>query len=172
MGKLSTLIIGGAIGAAAALLYAPRRGEETRAMVSEKVNAIWGEAKDFTARAPQGVQAAYDSAQTRGESVFHGAAVKGQEFAQTAKVQATEFAHKATEKGQEAYNAVASRVQEAVSAGPEHPAVASDELREKIEAARQRIAAQVVKNAEESRPAPVEIQADAVSDVKPDDTRE
>ncbi|NPD31944.1 YtxH domain-containing protein [Berryella wangjianweii] len=142
MGKISTLLIGGAIGAAAALLYAPRKGEETRALVSEKVNAVWGEAKDWTAGAPAQAQSAYQSAQVRGEAVLRDVTAKGQELASAAKAQASEFAQVASEKGHE----VASFVQDAVTASP----AADDELRAKIEAARQRIAAQVVKNAEES----------------------
>ena len=44
MSKIVPFIIGGAMGVAAALLYAPRTGEQTRAMVSEKVNAQIGRA--------------------------------------------------------------------------------------------------------------------------------
>ena len=64
-------------------------------------------------------------------------------------------------KGQEIYGAAASRVQEAKS-GVKPAPDGTDDLREKIEAARARIAAQVAKNAEESAAAaseeiPVEV---------------
>ena len=47
MAKFGPFIVGGIVGAVAGLLYAPRAGVQTRALVSEKVNAVWGEASDF-----------------------------------------------------------------------------------------------------------------------------
>ena len=46
MGKISSFIPGAAIGVAAALLLAPKTGEQTRALVTEKANSIVGEAKE------------------------------------------------------------------------------------------------------------------------------
>ena len=40
MGKISSFITGAAIGVAAALLLAPKTGEQTRALVTEKANSI------------------------------------------------------------------------------------------------------------------------------------
>ncbi|MBO4352194.1 MAG: YtxH domain-containing protein [Eggerthellaceae bacterium] len=112
MGKLSSFMTGAAIGIAAALLLAPRTGEQTRALVAEKANAVTGEAKDFGAGFPASAQDAIKSAQEKAASLTKGAA-------------------------------------------PAAPAatVADDELREKIEAARKRIAAQVAANAEASKAA-------------------
>ena len=124
--KIGAFLVGGLVGAAAALLYAPRSGQETRVLVSEKMNAAWGQAQEFGAQA-----------QARGQEVVQGATAKGQEVAQGVAA-----------KSQELYGAAASRVQEA--AGNIKPTFTekNDDLREKIEAARQRIAAQVAKNAE------------------------
>ena len=127
MGKISFFITGAAVGVAAALLLAPRSGEETRAFVTEKANAFAGEAKDFGAGMPGTAQGAYQTVRDKGASI--------------------------------ASDAV-SRVK-----GGANPAPAdSDELREKIEAARKRIAAQVMENAEKDKAVEVEAGAEAAAE--------
>jgi gas vesicle protein len=42
MGKFGSFLLGGAIGVGVALLFAPRTGEETRALVAEKADEYWG----------------------------------------------------------------------------------------------------------------------------------
>ena len=141
-------IVGGVVGAAAGLLLAPRSGEQMRAMVSEKANAVIGETKDWGS-----AQEAYKSAQEKGAAVFQDVAAKGQEFAKNAQAQATDF-----------MNATAERIKNATPT-PEQEAQV-DDLREKIEAARQRIAAQVVANAEQAAgAAPVEAAAEVAEAV-------
>ncbi len=127
--KLGIFLAGGVIGAAAAFLCAPCTGKETRAVVAEKVNGAWGQAQEFGAQAQVKGQQAVQTATTKGQDIAQGVAAKGQEF----------------------YSAASSRVQEV--AGNIKPAFTekNDDLREKIEAARKRIAAQVAKNAEESQ---------------------
>ena len=117
MGRISSFVTGAALGVIAALLLAPQTGEQTRALVAEKANAVTGEAKDFGAGFPASAQDAIKSAQKKAASFTKGAA-------------------------------------------PAAPAasVADDELREKIEAARQRIAAQVAANAEATKAAAEEVQ--------------
>lgn len=46
MGKFNAVLFGGILGAAAALLLAPRTGEETRALVTGKVNDLLGRLED------------------------------------------------------------------------------------------------------------------------------
>ena len=118
MGRISSFVTGAALGVIAALLLAPQTGEQTRALVAEKANAVTGEAKDFGAGFPAAAQDAIKSAQEKAASLTKGAAA------------------------------------------PAAPAasVADDELREKIEAARQRIAAQVAANAEATKAAAEEVQ--------------
>lgn len=128
MGRISSFITGAAIGAAAALLFAPKTGEEARAFVTEKANAVAGEAKDFGASIPGSAQDVLKTAQEKG----------------------TEFVKSATGLGQEFVS----------GAAPSQP---DDELREKIEAARKRIAAQVAENAEASKA--VEVAASAAEAV-------
>ena len=117
MGRISSFVTGAALGVIAALLLAPQTGEQTRALVAEKANAVTGEAKDFGAGFPASAQDSIKSAQEKAASFTKGAA-------------------------------------------PAAPAasVADDELREKIEAARQRIAAQVAANAEATKAAAEEVQ--------------
>ena len=118
MGRISSFVTGAALGVIAALLLAPQTGEQTRALVAEKANAVTGEAKDFGAGLPASAQDAIKSAQEKAASLTKGVAA------------------------------------------PAAPAasVADDELREKIEAARQRIAAQVAANAEATKAAAEEVQ--------------
>lgn len=115
MAKIGSFITGAAIGALAALLLAPQAGEQTRALVAEKANAVAGEAKDLGANLPNAAQDAFQAAK---------------------------------QKGQDLVGDASARVKE-VSGQPAE--VDSDDLREKIEAARQRIAAQVMENAEQSQ---------------------
>lgn len=127
MSKIGPFITGAAIGALAALLFAPQTGEKTRALVVEKANAVAGEAKDFGAGFPGN---------------------------------ASDILKNAQEMGQGFVSDAQARVKEATGQPAE---IDSDDLREKIEAARQRIAAQVMENAEQSKA--VDVAAEAVEEV-------
>ena len=81
MGRISAFLIGGAVGAAAALAFAPYTGEKTRALVAEKANAIAGEAKDFSAGLPGSAQDAYQAAREKGEAFINDAQGKVKEVA-------------------------------------------------------------------------------------------
>ena len=128
MGRISSFITGAAVGCIAALLLAPRTGEESRAFVAEKANAVVGEAKDFAAGLPGSATSALSSLTKSATSLVKDAPAKVQGVA----------------KGQ--------------PAAPKAAPADSDELREKIEAARKRIAAQVMENAEQAKA--VEVKAD------------
>ena len=133
--KLAWFICGGVVGAVAALLYAPRSGAETRAMVAEKANEVWGQTKDWGAQASENVQQIYKEATEKGQEVF----AKGQAMVQNA-----------AEKAQETAKDMAGKAKEAASNVAPKFAESNDQLRDKIEAARQRIATQVMKNAQEA----------------------
>ncbi len=153
--KFGVFLAGGLVGAAAALLCAPRTGREARGMVAEKVNAVWGEAQEL------GAQTASTAQQVVEDVAGADAAARTQTFAQDAVVKGQNVVSAVASKGQEIYGAAASRVQEAKNSVKPDPD-GTDDLREKIEAARARIAAQVAKNAEESAAAaseeiPVEV---------------
>ena len=141
--KLGIFLAGGVAGAAVALLCAPRTGQEARTLVAEKVNAAWGQAQNIGADAGSNAQHAYQNVAARGQEVVSNVQARGQEVAGQA----------------------AARVQEVAAKVKPSFTQDNDELREKIEAARQRSANQVAKNAEESgeaAEAPVEVAAEAV----------
>ena len=87
-GRLGTFIIGGIVGAAAALLYAPRTGEETRAYVADKANEAWGNAQNYSSDASNLGQQFYGDAVARGQEMYQNAAG----VAQQAYTRATETA--------------------------------------------------------------------------------
>lgn len=139
--KLGVFLAGGAVGAAIAYFTCPRSGFENRNLAKDAVSAVLETAGAGTTDvANQATQAAQN------------VAAQGQEFVKQAAEKTHEFYATASTKVQEVASGVGTGVATAAD---------NDELRKKIEAARQRIAAQVVKNAEEAQlvdvePAPVE----------------
>ena len=119
--KLGAFLAGGLAGAVIALLYAPRSGQETRAMVTDKMNNAWGEAQELGAQASANAQHMYQEATAKGQDFAQNVAEKGQQFASAAQ-----------SKGQELYGAAASRVQEAAENIKPAFSEKNDELREKI----------------------------------------
>jgi len=66
MGKkfaIGSFIVGGLVGAVVALLYAPRPGSETRALVADKVDEIWGQGQAYTQSAYAKIQEGFSVAQ-------------------------------------------------------------------------------------------------------------
>jgi gas vesicle protein len=47
MGRLGYFVLGGVVGAGIALLFAPRTGEETRALVAERADEYWGKGQTW-----------------------------------------------------------------------------------------------------------------------------
>lgn len=139
MGKVIPFITGAAIGALAALAFAPQAGEKTRALVVERANAFAGEAKDFGAGMPGTAQDAFNTMRDKGAELLKDAPSMAQGIADGATARVKGVTGQA-------------------------PAESNDELREKIEAARRRIAAQVMENAEQSKA--VDVVAEAAEDVK------
>lgn len=130
MGKFTTFLIGGIVGAAAGLLFSPRTGAENRAKVSEAIN------EKVNLEVPAGVQE------------------KAGQFVEAAASTSQKVINTVVDNGSDAYKNVVSRVNQ-------NPTVQAfndngDELRQKIDAARERIATQVAKNAEAARDAAVD----------------
>lgn len=90
--KLGIFLAGGAVGAVAALLCAPRTGQEARTMVAEKVNEAWGQAQNISADAGVNAQQVYQSAAARGQEVVSSVQAKGQEVAGQAAARVQEVA--------------------------------------------------------------------------------
>lgn len=139
MSRLTSFIMGGLVGAGLALFLTPRTGEQNRALVTEKANAFAGEARDFASNMPDAIQDTY----------------------RTAVDQGTNFVNNAVEKGTDLVSGAAARVKEV--SGQVKDEADTDELRDKIEAARQRIASQVMENAEQSKAAAAKV-AEAAAD--------
>lgn len=139
--KMGFFLAGGIIGAAIMYFASPRSGYENRNIAKSAFNAVLD-----------------NGAQSTGT----GAVETIQSVAKNVANQAQDLAEAAIEKGQEFYVTASSRAQDFVSGAREESA-ADAELREKIDAARQRIAEQVVKNVEESQGEKdqIEVTADA-----------
>lgn len=160
-GKFGAFVVGGVVGAAFALLYAPRTGQETRALVADRANEAWGTAQRC------GVEA-----QLRGQQIYGDMSAKGQAAYQAASANAQQAYTQASETAQDAINAAQSHMQDMRDNVKPVFTEKNDELREKIEAARQRIASQVAKNAEvahevmnEKIPVAADAAVDAVAQV-------
>ena len=158
--KFSAFVVGGLVGAGVALLCAPRKGVETRALVAEKASTAFGQAKTVGDQAVERGQALYEDAVVQGQKAYD-YAVAGTQAAYT----------DVTLKGRQAYETAAQHVQGAAqkaqkTADAVKPAFSekNDELRAKIDAARERIAAQVAKNAEAAHAAVAEQKVNEVVD--------
>lgn len=159
--KLGVFLAGGAIGAALALLYAPRTGVETRAMVAEKANQAWGDVSEYGAKAQAKTAQVYADVAAKGQQVYEQAGVSARETKDTVTAKAQDFISQAQTQVNQARETVRPVFTEK-----------NDELRDKIEAARKRIASQVVKNAEvahevmsEKIPVAAGVAVDAVASV-------
>ncbi len=133
MGKFATFIVGGAVGAVAGLLLSPRSGSENRALLGEVINEKGGNLS-----CPVNVQE------------------KASKLVEAAASGSTKVINTVVDNGGEARKAVAQRAQKLTPESVKAFDANGDELRQKIEAARERIATQVAKNAEAARDAAVD----------------
>ena len=133
MGKFATFLIGGAVGAVAGLLLSPRSGAENRALLNEVASEKCG-----TISCPPQLQE------------------KAGQFVEAAATTSTKVINTVVDNGAEARKAVAERAQKFAPAPVQAFDNNGDELRQKIDAARERIATQVAKNAEAARDAAVD----------------
>lgn len=134
MGRFMSLLAGGVIGAAAAFLFTPRNGAENRAVLAEKISA-------GVDKLPSEV---HDAASSAVSAVAAGSTVA---------------INTVVDNGSDALKAVRGKVQAAPAVVEQAAAPAlseADDLRDKIDAARERIAAQVAKNAEAVQDAAVD----------------
>ena len=118
MGRFATFLVGGLVGAGIALLTTPRTGEENRALINDTLNENY----------PDAMKAARATTN---------------QLVDAAATTSTKVINTVVDKGAEVKKGLTSRVEQTAPA-----VVENDELRDKIDAARERIAAQVAKNAE------------------------
>src|SRR3989304_242351 len=88
---LAGFIVGGLVGAAVALLMAPKSGEETRTYIKDKGIELKDEAMKSTEEARQKASSALAEARAKAEAAASEYKVKAEELAQQAKVQAGEL---------------------------------------------------------------------------------
>ena len=129
--KLGYALLGGAIGAAAAMLLSPKTGEENRAIVAEKVNALWGDAQNLGANAGESAQQAYQKVAGQAQEVAGKASARVQEVASNLKP-SSEGTDELREKIEAARQRIANQV--AKNAGE-----TSDAAAETIEAAVEKV---------------------------------
>ena len=140
MGRFTSLLIGGVVGAAAAFLFTPRNGAENRAVLADKLAAS-------ADKIPAEVKERANSAVA---SLASGSTVA---------------INTVVDNGSEALKVVKGKVQPIPAAVEQAAAPAlseADDLREKIDAARERIATQVAKNAEAVQDAAVDKVPDVI----------
>lgn len=108
---LKGLIIGGLIGAALGILYAPKSGKETREDIARKTEDLLSKAKDEYDKAVAKSKAAYESALLRLKELESSAKEKVEEV----EGKVSEFAHQSAEAMQDNKN----RLKKAIDAGVE-----------------------------------------------------
>ena len=144
MGKgLKGLILGGAVGAALGILYAPRAGKKTRAMLAEKTDALWGEEAQKQGTILGEVAKTTKTAVEAGQNIFN----------EAQKTKFGEMTREATQKGQKIFKDTTSFVNDFTEENV-RPVFAekNDDLRKKIDSARKKIASQVSQNAQTAKP--------------------
>jgi gas vesicle protein len=130
MKKVCWFLTGGLLGAAAAIFLTPRTGEQTRNMVADYAGTVVTDAQGARAQAVDAIQNGIAQAQEKGAEVVSAAQEKRAEVAATVQD-------------------AAENVKDAAVNARGNASDKNDELREKIEAARARIAAQMKQNAAE-----------------------
>lgn len=138
MGKgFKALIFGGAVGAALGVLYAPRDGKKTRAMLAKKTDALWGPKAQEQGTILGEVAKTTKTAVEAGQNIFN----------EAQKGRFGDFTRQATDMGQKWFKGTSAVVGDFTSENV-RPVFAekNDELRRKIDKAREKIAAQVSQN--------------------------
>lgn len=108
---LKGLFIGGLIGAAIGILFAPKSGKETRQEIADKADELLAKAKEEYEKAAEKSKAAYEAAVTRLKNAEGVAREKVEEI----EVKVSELAH----QGAEALADNKNRLKKALDAGIE-----------------------------------------------------
>ncbi len=91
---LAGLLIGGLVGAAAALLTAPKSGEETRAVIKEKSIELRDKASEVTHDTRLKAEKALEEARARSDIALEDVRLKAEELARLTKERAVEIQEK------------------------------------------------------------------------------
>jgi gas vesicle protein len=110
---LAGFLIGGLIGAAVALLYAPQSGEETRTIIKEKSIELKDKASETAEDARARAEKALEEAKARAEVAIQETRVRAEELARVTKEKAVDF----QQKGQVVLEDQKTRLESAIEAG-------------------------------------------------------
>jgi len=91
------LILGGVVGAVAALLSAPNSGEETRTVIKEKSIELRNRAVDLSHDARMKAEKAFEDASVRADEALQELRVRADDLAKVTKERALELKTKVTE---------------------------------------------------------------------------
>ncbi len=106
-------LIGGLIGAAVALLYAPQSGEETRTIIKEKSIELKDKTTETAEEARLRAEKALEEARARAEAAIQEARVRADELARITKEKAVDF----QQKGQVVLEEQKSRLDNVIEVG-------------------------------------------------------
>ncbi|MCL2807542.1 MAG: YtxH domain-containing protein [Coriobacteriia bacterium] len=102
-GKIIAFFVGGAIGATVALLFAPRSGKETRAIITDKAEEVWGEGAQLYAQG-------FERIKTEAANVQKTAAQANEELRSKIENARTAIAEQIAKNAQTARDAINSRI--------------------------------------------------------------
>lgn len=108
---VKALVVGGLIGAAIGILFAPKSGKETRQDISLKADELLGKAKEE-----------YEKASEKGRAAYEAATVRARELEGIAREKAGEIGEKVSElaaQGAEKLTEGSGRLKKAFDAGVE-----------------------------------------------------
>jgi len=121
---LAGFMIGGLVGAAAALLLAPQSGEETRTLIREKSIELKDKATETAEEAIQRAEKTLEEARARAEAAYQEARVRAEEVAQLTREKATQL----QERGQIVLEKQKTRLEDAIEAGKKATQRKKDEM--------------------------------------------
>lgn len=110
---LAGFVIGGLVGAAVALLYAPQSGEETRTIIKEKSIELKDKATETAEETRARAEKALEEARARADLAIQETRTRAEELARITKEKAIDLQH----KGQVVLEDQKSRLEGAIEAG-------------------------------------------------------
>lgn len=135
-------LIGGIVGACAALLFAPRSGAEMRSLLTGKTDEYWGQGKSICEEGAERLEDVYKAASEKAEEAYRIGREKADEVYRAGRERVGELYKSAAGASEDGYTVASDEGSVAAEDASAH----NDELRAKIAEARKRIAEQIDKN--------------------------
>jgi gas vesicle protein len=127
------LVLGGAIGAIAALLYAPRRGEDTRKMIAQKSSEYTEVAKAKTGEVAEAIKTNATQLGERTASAVNDLKAKTADKTSELVSNVRDSAQNLARQGKALVDAKATQIQNAISEGKEAFADTKQHLKKAVE---------------------------------------